>query len=78
MMGQSKLLAPVKCLKILDAVSDIVVLSDKSVSKIETEWMASSKVLGIFCASIMWSNVAARLWNVIGCCSGMRFLSSRN
>ena len=78
MMGWNEPLAPVKYLQILDAVSDIIVLSDKSVSKIETAWMASSKVLGIFCASVMWSNVVARLWIIIGCCSGMRFLLSIN
>ena len=44
MKGWSKLLAPVKHLQILDTVSDIVVLSEKSVSKIETDQMVSSKV----------------------------------
>ena len=59
-------------------VSDIVVLSDKYVSSVETEWMASSKVFGIFLALAMWSSIVAKLLIVIGWCSGMRFLASKN
>ena len=39
--------------------------------------MASSKVLGIFCASAMCNNAVARLSYKIGCCVGIRFLVSR-
>ena len=59
-------------------MSDIVVLSDKSVSSMETEWMDSSKVFGILGALAMWNNVVAKLLIVAGWCSGMRFLESKN
>ena len=52
-------------------------LSDRSVSRIEIELIASSSVFGIFWASAMWSNVVARLENVMGCQSRIRFLVSR-
>ena len=51
--------------------------SVKSVSKMEMERMASSKVLGIFCASAMCNNAVARLSYEIGCCIGIRFLVSK-
>ena len=51
--------------------------SVKSVSKMEMEQMASSKVLGIFCALAMCNNAVARLLYKIGCHIGIRFLASR-
>ena len=78
MVGRRVPLAPIRCSHMSVAVSDIVVLLDKSVSSVETEWMASSSVFGIFWASAMWSNVVAKLLIVTGWCSGMRFLASKN
>ena len=78
MVGRRVPLAPIRRSHMSIAVSDIVVLLDKSVSSVETERMASSRVFGIFWASAMWSNVVAKLLIVTGWCSGMRFLASRN
>ena len=60
------------------AVSDIVILLNKSVSSVETEQMASSRVVRILWASVMWSSVVAKLLIVTGWCSGMRVLASKN
>ena len=52
---------PIRCLHMRVAVSDIVILFDNSVSSMETEQMASSRVFGIFWASAMWSSIVAKL-----------------
>ena len=53
MIGLRVPLAPVKPSTIMIDVSDTVTLSCKSVSKMEIERIASSKVFGIFWASAM-------------------------
>ena len=59
-------------------MSEAVVRSVRSVSKIKIEHMDSSNVLGIFCASRMCSKAVVRLSYVINCHVGMRFLTRRN
>ena len=66
-MGQRVPLASIRCSLIMVKVLDVIALSDRSVRRIEIEQMASSSVFGIFCPSAMWSNVVARLENVMGC-----------
>ena len=46
-------LAPIKRLLIMVEVSDVIVLSDRSVSRMEMEQIASSSVFGILWASVM-------------------------
>ena len=70
-------LVPIRHSQVRVGVLDIIILSDNSVSSMETEWIDSSKVFGIFWASAIWSSVVARLLNVIDWCSGMRFLASK-
>ena len=48
MVGWRVPLAPIRHSHMSIVVSDIVVLLDKSVSSVETEQMASSRVFGIF------------------------------
>ena len=55
MVGRRVLFVPIRCSHMSVAVPDIVVLLDKSVSSVETEWMASSRVFGIFWALAMRS-----------------------
>ena len=78
MVGWRVPLAPIRCSHMSIAVSDIVILFDKYISSVETEWMAFSRVFRIFWALAMWSSVVAKLLIVMGWCSGMRFLVSKN
>ena len=66
-MGQKVPLVPIRRSLIMVKVLDVIALSDRSVSRIEIEWIASSSVFGIFWASVMWSNVVARVEKVMGC-----------
>ena len=77
-VGRRVMLAPIKCLLIMVEISETKVLLDRSVSRIEMEWMASSSVLGIFWASVIWSRVVDRLLSIVGWRSGIRFLANKN
>ena len=77
MIGRRDPLAPSKRSWMSVETSSANLRSVKSVSKMEMEQMASSKVLGIFYASVMCNNAVARLLYQIGCCVWIRFLASR-
>ena len=77
MIGQRDPLAPIKRSWMSVEMSIASLRSVKSVSRMEMEQMASSKGLGIFCASAMCINAVARLLYEIGCHVGIRFLVSR-
>ena len=77
-MGLSVLVAPSRCSFTGVAMSETSNLSDKSVSRVATEHIDSSIVLGIFWALVIWSREVAKVLSMIGWCSRMSFLSSKN